>query len=283
VQLLQHVDLKLGGIAVLVHVAYDLQRPSLAVSSLCHAHTHTNAQYVYLYYSKTSRCSTGSKRPHRCCHLRNNGIWQPPVTCHPNNGWQVTLRNSIWHVSSRSGLAMLHRGLLYLYTLVHCEPKDTHKLPPSHGILALPNTWFPGHTRVHNTNDISIASAALEEHMVVINRQTQRWRYVCSNKPHLFSACRQCGQNSLHFFFVVKAIAAASDKIFYPQSQRAEASLYIATSEIDVTLVIHTVQDQGLCNGRASVRLSVESIDSSNGGRRRVCCSVPTSAADIDR
>ena len=174
VQLLQHVDLKLGGIAVFVHAAYDLQRPSLTVSSLCHAHTHTNTQYVYLYYSKTSRCSTDSKRPHRCCHLRNNGRWQPPVSCHPNNGWQVTRRNSIWHVSSRSGLAMLHRGLLYLYTLVHCEPKDTHKLPPSHGILALPNTWFPGHTRVHNTNDISIASAALEEHMVVINRQTQR-------------------------------------------------------------------------------------------------------------
>jgi len=54
VQLLQHVDLKLGGIAVLVHVAYDLQRPSLAVSSLCHAHTHTNTQYVYLYYSKVA-------------------------------------------------------------------------------------------------------------------------------------------------------------------------------------------------------------------------------------
>ena len=32
-------------------------------------------------------------------------------------GWQVTLCDSIWHVSSRSGVAMLHCELLYLLPL----------------------------------------------------------------------------------------------------------------------------------------------------------------------
>jgi len=34
-------------------------------------------------------------------------------------GWQVTLCDPIWHVSSRSGVAMLHCELLYKYTLLY--------------------------------------------------------------------------------------------------------------------------------------------------------------------
>ena len=33
-----------------------------------------------------------------------------------SDGWQVTLCDPIWHVSSRSGVAMLHCELLYPYT-----------------------------------------------------------------------------------------------------------------------------------------------------------------------
>ena len=34
-------------------------------------------------------------------------------------GWQVTLCDPIWHVSSRSGVAVLHCELLYPYTLLY--------------------------------------------------------------------------------------------------------------------------------------------------------------------
>ena len=42
--------------------------------------------------------------------------------------------------------------------------------------------WFTGPTRVHNQNSISIGSA---QFMVVTNRQTDRPRYIGSNRPHL--------------------------------------------------------------------------------------------------
>jgi len=35
-------------------------------------------------------------------------------------GWQVTPCDPIWHVSSRSGVAMLHCELLYPCTLLNC-------------------------------------------------------------------------------------------------------------------------------------------------------------------
>ena len=38
----------------------------------------------------------------------------------PLPGGQVTLCDPIWHVSSRSGVAMLHRELLYPRTLLYC-------------------------------------------------------------------------------------------------------------------------------------------------------------------
>ena len=34
-------------------------------------------------------------------------------------GWRVTLCDPIWHVSSCSGVAMLHRELLYPYTILY--------------------------------------------------------------------------------------------------------------------------------------------------------------------
>jgi len=33
-------------------------------------------------------------------------------------GWQVTLCDPVWHVSSRSGVALLHCELLYQYNLL---------------------------------------------------------------------------------------------------------------------------------------------------------------------
>jgi len=52
-----------------------------------------------------------------------------------------------------------------------------------------PNTWFLGPTRVHNPNWMSIGSAILHASQLVSNRhthtQTDRPRYICSNRPHL--------------------------------------------------------------------------------------------------
>ena len=42
----------------------------------------------------------------------------------------------------------------------------------SHGGYGVPNTCFPGPTRVHNLNSISIGSAVFAQFMIVTDRQT---------------------------------------------------------------------------------------------------------------
>jgi len=77
---------------------------------------------------------------------------------------------------------------------------DSSKVPPPlRGSGPPPNTWFPGPTRVHTANDISIGSAVLQgSHM-----RTERPRYNGSSRPHLMlrmamrgvSTVGQKGQN----------------------------------------------------------------------------------------
>ena len=64
------------------------------------------------------------------------------------------------------------------------------------GILAPPNIWFLGPTRVYNANGISISSAIFARLTIVSNRHTDRETgrqcYYCSKRPHLCTPCMRC-------------------------------------------------------------------------------------------
>jgi len=68
----------------------------------------------------TSCCSTGSERPHRCCHLANNG------------------------------------GSRRIFSILHDGPGPVPQDWPFPWAGLSPTTWFLGPTRVHTPNGISI-------------------------------------------------------------------------------------------------------------------------------
>ena len=87
-------------------------------------------------------------------------------------GWQVTLCDPIWHVSSSSGEAcckLLYPVTLLLTTttysrervhiLYNGSPFSPQNFPFTWGSGPPSNTWFPQCTRIRNPNGISIGSA----------------------------------------------------------------------------------------------------------------------------
>ena len=85
-----------------------------------------------------------------------------------SDGWQVTLCDPIWHVSSCSRVATLVSELLYPYLSVLL--KATSRGGSGHSS----NIWFLGPTRFHNPNGISINSAAFAGLTIVTDRPTDR-------------------------------------------------------------------------------------------------------------
>ena len=104
----------------------------------------------------------------------------------------MTAKGRIAADTYRYRITLAHAGFSYtLQWAGICPPKIALFLkntdPP-------PNPWFLWPTRVHIPNGISIGSAILAQLMVFTNRQsTQRPRCICSNKPHLCTACIRCG------------------------------------------------------------------------------------------
>ena len=60
------------------------------------------------------------------------------------------------------------------YTLQWDAPSPLKIAPFRVGIWTPSNTWFPGPTRVHNRNSISIGSAVFAGLITVTDRQTDR-------------------------------------------------------------------------------------------------------------
>jgi len=52
-------------------------------------------------------------------------------------GWQVTLCDPIWHVSSRSGVATLRTLVTYLLTLESTDPRESEIRAPPQLTIAL--------------------------------------------------------------------------------------------------------------------------------------------------
>ena len=73
------------------------------------------------------------------------------------------------------------------------------KVTLASGSVSPCNTWFLGPTSVSPPNGISIGSAVFAQFTCVSDTQTRTHRRtdhatcdICSNRPHLSSACRRC-------------------------------------------------------------------------------------------
>ena len=110
------------------------------------------------------------------------------------------------HLYISEGKCLLLVSTLHIITYSHCcmslyynafQQAGNVQIVLFHGgILAPPNIWFLGPTRVYNANGISISSAIFARLTVVSNRHTDRETgrqcYYCSKRPHLCTPCMRC-------------------------------------------------------------------------------------------
>ena len=116
----------------------------------------------------TSCCSTGSERPHRRCHLANNG------------------------------------GSRRIFSILHDGPGPVPQDWPFPWAGLSPTTWFLGPIRVHTPNGISIdwfstaygyvqQTHTQTDHGTSITIAPNSHRQADTTKPHLCTLCMRCG------------------------------------------------------------------------------------------
>ena len=119
-------------------------------------------------HGRKSLCFTmGAPFPKNCSFPR--GIWTPsntrflrPIRAHKPNGISI------------GSVVFAQMTIQCPYTLQWDAPFPSENCPFIWGIWILSNTWFPGPTRVLNSNGISIGSAVLAGLTNVTDRQTDR-------------------------------------------------------------------------------------------------------------
>ena len=123
---------------------------------------------VTQWWCQTSCCSTGSERPHHCCHRPNNVEFIDRMQVHA-----ATLRITFSMLTANNSE---HVRI--------CPPKSAHffRGPKQWA----PTAWLLQPTSIHVPNGTSISQPFCSAHVCVqpTCRQTHRPRYVGNNRPH---------------------------------------------------------------------------------------------------
>jgi len=139
------------------------------------------------YALTTSSQSNLTERPHRR-HTPTVHSYLPGCTnVHPNLIYaSLDTSEATFQTASRLVQLFLDSSRQCPYTLQRAALFPPSKLPHRIGESGSPsNTWFPGPTRDHIPNDISISSAVFAGLTSVTDRQTDHTTPVCNNRLHL--------------------------------------------------------------------------------------------------